>query len=223
MPKYRTHLSSHISCSVKCSNIILSDLSFRYQSLSLSRLRSVWLDHYYISTVRNEVAKVVFTGVCLSTGGRGGWGGIPACLAGFQAHTQGGSLGGSGGGGGLQAHTQGGSWGRSGPGPQPWGKLRGIWSRSTAKGEVEGDLVQAHSQGGSWGGSGEGCLLGGGCLLWGLLPGGWMLPGGACSWGGGSETPPDPPCQQTATVADGTHPTGMHSCGLNIRKMKYKR
>ena len=31
--------------------------------------------------------------------------GIPACLAGFQAHTQGGSLGGSGqGGGGLQAH-----------------------------------------------------------------------------------------------------------------------
>ena len=51
----------------------------------------------------------------------GGGGGIPACLAGFQAHTQGGSLGGSG---------------------------RGV-SRPTAKGEVEGDLVQAHSQGGS--------------------------------------------------------------------------
>ena len=34
-------------------------------------------------------------------------GGIPACLASFQAHTQGGSWGGSGQGG-LQAHTQGG-------------------------------------------------------------------------------------------------------------------
>ena len=34
--------------------------------------------------------------------------GIPACLAGFQVHTQGGSLGGSGWGG-LQAHNQGGS------------------------------------------------------------------------------------------------------------------
>ena len=41
--------------------------------------------------------------------------------------------------------------------PGPWGclllvrgggDLRGIWSRPTAKGEVEGDLVQAHSQGG---------------------------------------------------------------------------
>ena len=48
-------------------------------------------------------------------------GGIPACLADFQAHIQGGSLGGSG---------------------------RGV-SRPTPKGEVEGDLVQAHSQGGS--------------------------------------------------------------------------
>ena len=35
------------------------------------------------------------------------------------------------------------------PGPQPRGKLRGIWSRPTAKREIEGDLVQAHSQGGS--------------------------------------------------------------------------
>ena len=62
--------------------------------------------------------------------------GIPACLAaGLQ--------------GGLQANTQGGSEGESGPGPQPGGTLRGIWSRPTAKGEIEGDLVQAHSQGGS--------------------------------------------------------------------------
>ena len=46
---------------------------------------------------------------------------------------------------------------------------------------------------------------------------------GVCSWGcllrggsargGGGEPPPR---KQTATVADGTHPTGMHSC-LNLR------
>ena len=42
------------------------------------------------------------------------------------------------GGGGLQAHSQGGSLGGSGPGPQPRGKLRGIWSRTTPKGKVEG-------------------------------------------------------------------------------------
>ena len=46
---------------------------------------------------------------CLAAGLRGGGGGIPACLAGFQAHTKG-EVEGSGGGG-LQAHTQGGSWG----------------------------------------------------------------------------------------------------------------
>ena len=40
-----------------------------------------------------------------------------------------------------------------------------------------------------------------------LLPGG----GGACSWQGVWRRP-SPPGQQTATVADGTHPTGMHSC-----------
>ena len=38
----------------------------------------------------------------------------------------------------------------------------------------------------------------------GLLPGGCLVPGE----GGALETPP----KQTATVADGTHPTGMHSC-----------
>ena len=63
-------------------------------------------------------------------------GGIPACLAGFQAHTQGEVYGDLVGGGGS-------------PGPHPRGKLRGIWSRPTAKGEVEGDLVQANTQGGS--------------------------------------------------------------------------
>ena len=33
------------------------------------------------------------------------------------------------------------------PGPHPRRKFRGIWSRPTSKGEVEGDLVQSHSQG----------------------------------------------------------------------------
>ena len=99
--------------------------------------------------------KVIFSqaSVILFTGGGVTWSrgdGIPACLAGFQAHTQGESLGGSGGGEGLQSHTQGGSSGGSGSGPQPRGKLRGIWSRLTAKGEIEGDLAR------------EGCLVGGG-------------------------------------------------------------
>ena len=40
-----------------------------------------------------------------------------------------------------------------------------------------------------------------------LLRGG-LLPGGGCSEGG-VETHPR---KQMATVADGTHPTGMHSC-----------
>ena len=45
-----------------------------------------------------------------------------------------------------------------------------------------------------------GCLVGGGCLVWGMPgPGGCLLPGGAAP-------------SRTATAADGTHPTGMHSC-----------
>ena len=54
-------------------------------------------------------------------------------LGGLQAHTQGGSWGGSGQGEGLQAHTQGGSWGGSG---------QGDVSRPTPGG------LQAHTQGG---------------------------------------------------------------------------
>ena len=89
-----------------------------------------------IFTSRNEVvAKVMFlhmSVILLPVG----WGGaIPACLAA-------GLLGGF-------------------PGPHPRGKMRGIWSRPTAKGEIKGDLVQAHSQGGGWGG----IWLGGRCLL----------------------------------------------------------
>ena len=77
----------------------------------------------YLITVRNEVAKVMFLQECVCPLGGGvvtqhalqvvsqhalqqvSGGGIPVCLAGFQAHTQGGSRGGSGQGG-LQAHNQ---------------------------------------------------------------------------------------------------------------------
>ena len=34
-------------------------------------------------------------------------------------------------------------------GPHPRGKLRGIKSRPTPKGEIEGDQIQAHTQGGN--------------------------------------------------------------------------
>ena len=44
-----------------------------------------------------------------------------------------------------------------------------------------------------------------GCLLWGV-----PAQEGAC-WGGVSAQGGDPP-KQMATVADGMHPTGMHSC-----------
>ena len=63
-------------------------------------------------------------------------------------------------------------------------------------------------RGGAW--SRVGLLLGGGCLVQGV-PG----PGGVCSHGGAVGIPActeaDPP-GETATTADGTHPTGMHSC-----------
>ena len=44
-------------------------------------------------------------------------------------------------GGGCLVRGVPGPGGRGSPGPQP----RGIWSRPTPKGEVEGDLVQAHT------------------------------------------------------------------------------
>ena len=56
----------------------------------------------------------------------------------------------------------------------------------------------------------RGGLLPGGCLLWQGVP----ALGGACY-----EGMPAPggfwklPRKQMATIADGTHPTGMHSCG----------
>ena len=102
------------------------------------------------------------------------------------------------------------------PGPYPRGKLRGIWSRPTPKGEVEGDLVQAHTQGGSWWGSGPGphsrgnlrgiWPVGGACSRWGACSGRYLLLGGGVSAPGGWRPP------MMATAAGGKHPTGMHSC-----------
>ena len=48
-------------------------------------------------------------------------------------------------------------------------------------------------------------------------PGGGLLPGGAWSRGvlvsqHALRQTPHPPPGETATAADGTHPTGMHSC-----------
>ena len=90
-----------------------------------------------------KLGKVIFSqgSVILFTGG-GVRGGIPACLAGFQAHTQGGRLRESGQGG-LQAFTQGGSW----------GDLARGWrvSRPTPKGKLRGSgqgVLQAHTGGG---------------------------------------------------------------------------
>ena len=126
----------------------------------------------------------VFTGVCLSTGG--GWYLSMYCMW-YPSMPCSGSLGV---GGVVSQHAvqvsrptaKGEVEGDlSGPGPQPRGKLRGVWSRPTPKGEVEGDLAR-------------GCLLWG-CLLWGgPAPGGCLLwevlalEGGACSMG--VEDPP---------------------------------
>ena len=46
---------------------------------------------------------------------------------------------------------------------------------------------------------------------------GGLLPGGTCSGGGACR----PPRKQTATVADGTHPTGMHSCYALFMKILF--
>ena len=78
----------------------------------------------------------VFTGVCLSMGGA-----IPACIAGgIPACLAAGLQEGVGGYPSMPCRF---------PGPHPRGKFRGIRSRPTAMGEVEGDPVQAHSQRGS--------------------------------------------------------------------------
>ena len=100
-----------------------------------------------IFTVRNEVPKVIFYR-CVSVH-RGllsqhalqqvsRWGlGIPACLAGFQAHSQGGSLGICPVGRSPGPHSR---WKLegSGPGPQPRGKLRGSSPGPHSRGKLGG-------------------------------------------------------------------------------------
>ena len=76
----------------------------------------------------------MFLNVCVCPQG-GAWSRgdlVQAGLAGFQVHTQGGSLGGSAWGG-LKAHTQ--------------GEVEGDLVQAHTQGEVEGDLVQAYTQG----------------------------------------------------------------------------
>ena len=62
------------------------------------------------------------------------------------------------------------------------------------------------------------CLLLGGLCYWGgclVLGGTWS---GGCAWSrgvpgpGGERVPGGDPSPGTATAADGTHPTGMHTC-----------
>ena len=107
----------------------------------------------------NEVYEgYVFTPVCQSFCSGGGWTrGVPAlggCLlqrgvsgprgvpAGGVSGPRGCLLGGCLLWEGVPAP---GGWGP--PGPHPRGKLRGIRSRPTPKGQIEGDQVQAHTQG----------------------------------------------------------------------------
>ena len=111
------------------------------------------VQHYFYRPQTNS-AKVMFLhlSVSHSVHRRGA---IPACITGDIPAC-------------LAAGLRGGS-----PCPHPMGKLRGIWSRPTAKGEVEGDLVEAHSQG-----EVEGDLARG-CLLWGVSAPGVCLRGSA--------------------------------------------
>ena len=48
------------------------------------------------------------------------------------------------------------------------------------------------------------CMVGGACIAWGMHGIGVCMTGGVCM------------ARETATAADGTHPTGMHSCLLHF-------
>ena len=84
----------------------------------------------------------------------------------------------------------------------------------SCEGYVFTHVCHSVHEGGAWSqgvpGPG-GCLVPGGVCSGGGLLGGCLLRGGACSRGSalGEGECGDPP--ETATVADGTHPTGMHS------------
>ena len=92
------------------------------------------------------------------------------------------------------------------PGPYPGGRLRGlVWgSPGSYPGEVWGSSqrgLQVHTQGGGWG-------------VW-LVGVSRPRPGGPGPDGEGGVSHHalrQTHSQQMATAADGTHPTGMHSC-----------
>ena len=120
---------------------------------------------------------------CFAAGLQMGLCGIPAYLAGFQAHTQGGSWRGSG-------------WGGGGsPGPHP-------------RGAVEGDQARVGSPGPHSRGKLRGIWPGGACSEVACSRGVPAPRGEGMPAPGGVWRPPP----VTATAAGGTHPTGMHSC-----------
>ena len=112
------------------------------------------------------------------------------------------------------------------PGSHLGGKLRGIRSRPTAKGEIEGDQIQAHTKGGNSGGSDPGPRGKFRGIRSRPTPKGEIesdqiqahIQGG--NWEGSDPGPHPrgkfrgirfrPPLMTTA--AGGKHPTGMHSC-----------
>ena len=90
------------------------------------------------------------------------------------------------------------------PGPHPGGKFRGIWPglgggspgphpRGKLRGIWLGESPAPHPEGSAPGGGG-------------------VCSQGASAWSRGEVWRPPP---RTATAADGTHPTGMHSCRLH--------
>ena len=193
----------------------------RKRSLGQGNIFTSMCQEFWGCLVPGGGCLVLWGCVCSWSGGvpgPGGKGGILACLASFQAHSQGGSLGGSGWEG-LHSHTKGGSWGGSGSDPHPRGKFRGIWSRPTPKGKFRGSGPGSHPRGkfrgiwsrptpkgGSLGGSGQGPHPRG------KLRGIWSRPTpkgeveGDLVRGCGDHPP------VMATAAGGMHPTGLHSC-----------
>ena len=80
---------------------------------------------------QTKFAKVMFLHVYVFCPCGGGGSALGGCLLGGGGLVPGGED--------LQDHNQGGNLGGSVPGPHPRGKLRGIRSRPTPKGEIEGE------------------------------------------------------------------------------------
>ena len=164
--------------------------------------RRVWFCSRGVSAPRVSAPGGLLRGVSGSVCSRGvcSWGCLVRGVSGPGGVWSGGCLV-------LGQNTQGGNWGGLGPGPQPRGKLKGIRSRPTPKGETEGDQIQAHTQGGNWGGSDPGPHPGG--KLRGIRS--RSTPKGGIQGDQDYDQPPP-----TTTDAGGMHPTGMHSCFQHI-------